>query len=142
MAAYIRHASQSQAKIFKTKEIETYSGFRAQSHLRKARHPPICHFDSRLARGQLYNPRTEPVAIRGRRFPRQETSKKWLKTYSSVGSRCVAFCGAEVGELRNLFPVLVCSYFPVVKLAELRDTGVCAMLVIAGRHRRVTSQTG
>ena len=28
---------------FKTNEIESHSGFRAQPHLRRARHPPICH---------------------------------------------------------------------------------------------------
>ena len=54
VAAYIRLASRSQAKIFKTKEIETSSGFGAQPHLRRARHSLICHFDSRLVHVRLF----------------------------------------------------------------------------------------
>ena len=53
VAAYIRLASRSQAKISKQMKIETSSGFHAQPHLRVARHPPNCHFNSRLARVQL-----------------------------------------------------------------------------------------
>ena len=57
MAVYIWLASRSQVKIFKTKEIETSSGFRAQPHLHRAWHPLICHFDSCLARVRLFTRR-------------------------------------------------------------------------------------
>ena len=47
VAAYIRLASRSQAK-FQNNEIESHSGFRAQPHLRRARYPPVVHFNSHL----------------------------------------------------------------------------------------------
>ena len=48
VAAYIRLTSRSQTK-FQNKRNWVHSGFRAQPHLRRARHPPICHLNSRLA---------------------------------------------------------------------------------------------
>ena len=46
MAAYIRLASRSQAKLQNNRNWFTCL---AQPHLRRARHPPICHFNFRLA---------------------------------------------------------------------------------------------
>ena len=46
MAAYIRLASRSQAKLQNNRNWVTCL---AQPHLRRARHPPICHFNFRLA---------------------------------------------------------------------------------------------
>ena len=54
VAAYVRLASRSQAK-FQNNEIESHSGFRAHPHLRRARYPPVVHFNSRLARVRMWH---------------------------------------------------------------------------------------
>ena len=80
MAAYIRLASRTQAKFQNKRNLDS-SGFRAQPHLRRARHPPICHFDSRLARVQLCTHWTSGLP---RHFRRENGG---CFTYSSVEPR-------------------------------------------------------
>ena len=57
---------------FITNEIESHSGFRVQPHLRRARRPPICHFNSHLAHVRLFYATHCPNGL-PRHFSKQQT---------------------------------------------------------------------
>ena len=130
VAAYIRVASRSQPQ-FQNNEIESHSGVRAHPHLRRARYPPVVHFNSRLAsvRMWIWHSLSQwpfPGSIEARK--RNEVSW-WLLTSLVSQSQEWAFFPRPIWHKTSFIPTCVGSRSLPVNKARWR---MCTVLLTAG----------